>query len=142
MIRTPLASISGNRNRDPELTPFQKGIINRAYRSRATPTYIVYNENTPLFTVKWTISTTSQHPNGVSKTRSGRPSIITNRARRHIIRLARANLRITYKDLKEQCEVAYSTSTLYRELKIYGLTNWLIKKRPLLTEEVAAKRLA
>ena len=142
MIRTPLASISGNRNRGPELTPFQRGVINGAYRSGATPTYIAHNENTPLSTVKWTISTISQHPNGVSKTRSGRSSIVTNRARRHIIRLARANPRITYKDLKEQCGIAYSTSTLYRELKTYGLTNWLIKKRLLLTEEVAAKRLA
>ena len=141
MIRTPLASISGNRRRGPELTPYQRGIINGAYRSGATPTYIAHNENTPLSTIKWTISTASQHPNGVSKTRSGRPAVVTDRARRHIIRLARANPRITYKDLKEQCGVSYSTSTLYRELKAYGLTNWLAKKRPLLTEEVAAKRL-
>ena len=141
MIRAPLASISGNRRRGPELTPYQRGIINGAYRSGATPTYIAHNENTPLSTIKWTISTTSQHPNGVSKTRSGRPTVVTDRARRHIIRLARTNPRITYKDLRDQCGVSYSKSTLYRELKAYGLTNWLSKKRPLLTEEVAAKRL-
>ena len=34
-----------------------------------------------------------------------------------------------------------SRSTLYRTLKDYGLTNWLAKKRPLLTPEVAKKRL-
>ena len=118
-----MASISGNRKRGPELTPYQRGIINRAYRSGATPTYIAHNENTPLSIIKWTISTASQHPNGVSKTRSGRSTIITDRARRHIIRLAQANPRIIYKDLKEQCGVSYSTSTLYRELKDYGLTN-------------------
>ena len=38
--------------------------------------------------------------------------------------------------------VNFSKATVYRILKEYGLTNWLAKKRPLLQEEDAAKRLA
>jgi len=35
-----------------------------------------------------------------------------------------------------------SKSTVYRALKEYGLVNWLAQKRLLLSEAVAAKRLA
>jgi len=43
--------------------------------------------------------------------------------------------------LKVEAGVDVSKSTLYRMLKDEGITNWLARKRPLLTPEVAAKRL-
>jgi Transposase len=36
---------------------------------------------------------------------------------------------------------AVSKATLYHILKDEGITNWLAKERPLITEEVAAKHL-
>jgi len=81
-------------------------------------------------------------PEGEIPNRTGRPTIVTERAQRHIICTARLNPKITYEELKKATSLSYSRSTLYRILKEYGLTNWLAKKRPLLTPDVAAKRLA
>ena len=141
MPRTPLGPISSNRPRGPELTPYKRGIINRAVQYGATPKVIAEQERIPESTIRWIISRASQRHNGVSKPRSGYPTIVTDRARRHIIHIARMNPRITYEDLKKESGHSYSKATAYRILKEYGLTNWLAKKRPLLTEEVAAKRL-
>ena len=52
----------------------------------------------------------------------------------------RINPRLTYTQLGTEAGVLYGRSTLYRTLKNYGLTNWLAKKRPLLTPKVAKKR--
>ena len=102
MLRTPLGSISGNRPRGPDLTPYKRGIILGAHKNGCTPTYIARVENTPLTTVKKSIYQTSQRPNGISKPRTGRPPITTERSRRLIIRIARLNPRITYEDLKKE----------------------------------------
>ena len=141
MLRTPLGSISGNRPRGPELTPYKRGIITGAYKHSCTPKYIASAENTALTTVKKTIYTTSQPPNGITNPRRGRPPVTTIQDRRLIIRIARRNPRIIYKDLKQETSLTCSSSTFYRILKKYGLTNWLAKQRLLLTPKVAAKRL-
>ena len=82
---------------------------------------------------------TTRH-NGESKPRSGRPQLLTDRDRRYIIKHARLNPRLTYSQLKSEAGLTCSRTTVYRALKEYGLTNWLAKKRPLLTPEVAKKR--
>ena len=142
MLRTPLGPISSNRRRGPELTPYKRGIINGAHKNGCTPKYIAGAENTSLNTVKKTILHASQHPNGVSKPRSGRPPTTTVRDRRIVIRIAWVNPRITYQKLQEESQLDISRSTFYRILREYGLKNWLAKQRPLLTPEVAAIRLA
>ncbi len=40
-----------------------------------------------------------------------------------------------------EVRMIYSKGTIYRILKLYSLTNWLITKRPLITLEVAYKWL-
>ncbi|KAL2037000.1 hypothetical protein N7G274_010285 [Stereocaulon virgatum] len=142
MSRRPLGPISGNRPRGPELTPCKRGIVNGAVQFGATPKYIAEQERVPESTVKWTISRAPHRHNGISKPRSGRPTIVNDRARRHIIHITRLNPQITYEDLKKESKHHYSKATAYHILRDYGLTNWLAKKRPLLTKEVAAKRLA
>ena len=52
MLRTPLGSISGNRRRGPELTPYKRGLISGAYRYGVTPKYIAEQENVPESTVR------------------------------------------------------------------------------------------
>ena len=94
----------------------------------------------PKTTVEYTINQHFQRNNGVSKSRSGRPHKLSDRDRRYIIRLARHNPRFTYAQLIFEAEVTISRKTVYRILKEYGLTNWLAKKRPLLTPPVAKKR--
>jgi len=96
----------------------------------------------PESTIRSTISQAPHLNQGVSKPRSGRPKSCSVREQRHIIRTARAKPEITYQELLERTGVNCSKSTVYWILKKYGLTNWLAKKRPLLREEDAAKRLA
>ena len=105
------------------------------------PAEIAKTLNVPRTTVIYTLQKHPERNNEKSKSRSGRPGILSNRDRRRIIKLARINPRITYAQLRTEVEVQCSRSTLYRTLKDYGLTNWLAKKRPLLTPEVAKKRL-
>ena len=141
MPRTPLATISGNRPHGHELSPFQRGFLvgqaaqGRSYYGIAKATNLGKN------TVRQAILNTSLQHNGELRPRTGRPSIVTDRDRRHIIRIARINPRASYQELKEKIGHNFSQSTAYRILKDYGLTNWIIKQRPLLTPEVAAKRL-
>ena len=52
----------------------------------------------------------------------------------------RRDPKIIYKKLAEQAGVICSHDIIYRLLKEEGIINWLAKKRPLLTPEVAGKR--
>ena len=141
MLRASLTPISGNRPRNTELTSYQRGMIVGAQALGHTPTEIGKTLNFTKSTVQSTIQKHSIRNDGVSKSRSGRPEVLSERDRRYIIKHARINPRITYAQIKLEVGLGCSRTTIYRALKQYGLTNWVAKKRPLLTPEVAKKRL-
>lgn len=141
MQRAPLSTISGNRVRNTELNPCQRGMIMGARALGATEREIERVLNLSRTTIQYTIMKHSHRDNGKSNSRSGRPSKLSDRAKRYIINSARANPKITYEKLRSDAGVECSRTTIYRTLKVYGLTNWLAKKRPFLTEEVAKKGL-
>ena len=141
MLRAPLAKISGNRPRNHELSPWQRGLIEGATAVGASTTEVGKALNFTKATVQTTLRRAAERSNGVSKSRFGRPGVLSDRDKRYIIRYARLNPRWTYAKLKVEAGLDCSKATLYRTLKSYGLTNWLAKKRPLLTPEVAKKRL-
>ena len=137
MPRTPLASISGNKPRNIELNQCQRGMIIEAQALRHASAEIAKTLNVPRTTVIYTLQKDSERNNERFKSRSSRPGMFSDRDRRRIIKFARINSRIIYVEVGVQC----SRFTLYRTLKDYDLTNCLIKKRSLLTLEVAKKRL-
>ena len=92
-------------------------------------------------TVQITLRRAAERSNDVFKSRFGRSEILFDRDRRYLIRYARLNSRWIYVKLKVEAEIDCSKITLYRTLKSYHLTNWLTKKRSLLTSEIAKKRL-
>ena len=141
MLRASLTPISGKRPRKTELTPYQCGMIVGAQALVHTPTEIGKTLNYTKSTVQSTIQKHSIRNDGVSKSRSGRPEVLSERDRRYIIKHARINPRITYTQIKLEVGLGCSRTTIYRALKLYGLTNCVAKKRPLLTPEVAKKRL-
>ena len=141
MPRTPLGPISGNRRRGPDLSPFIRGGIIAAYRYSGGPTQITANKKLPINTVKKVLQNLNSTLTGVSKRRTGQPSIVDEHDKRYIIHTVRIQPHLTYKALKEATGHNFSKSTAYRILREYGLTNQLAKQRPLLTEEVAVKRL-
>lgn len=137
-----MAPISGNRRRRPELTLYKRGEIIGKYNTKVTRQNIAYILETPKSTIDYIINQASTRPNSEFKPRIGRPPKLSNRDKRHIIRVTRIDPRITYARLKLEFRLDCSTDTIYRVLKEYGLINWLAKKRPLLSPEVATKRLA
>ena len=141
MPHAPLTPISGNRPHKSELTPYERGMIVGAQALSHTSAEIGKALNFTKSTVQTTIQRQSGRNNGLSKSRSGRPKVLSDRDRRYIIRHARANPRLTYAQLQLEAVVTCSKDTIYRALRLYGLTNWLDKKRPLLTPEAAYKRL-
>ena len=141
MPLAPLTPISGNRPRKSELTPYERGMIVGAQALGHTPTEIRKALNFTKSTVQTTIQKQSERNNGVSKSQSGRPGVLSDHNRRYIIRHARANPRLTYTQLQLEAGVTCSKATIYRTLRLYGLTNWLTKKRPLLTPKAVYKQL-
>jgi transposase len=139
--RVPLAPIDSNRRLKQELTPWQRSEI-QTYRNIGLTNECISRLAfcTPS-TVATTLNLNTLRTDGKSRPRSGRPPALSRRDRRLILRIIRRNPKLTYATLKVEAGVDVSKSTLYRMLKDEGITNWLAKKRPLITPEVAAKRL-
>ena len=108
----------------------------------ATPTQIAADLKLTRSAVWYTISIDPLRNEGISQPRAARKKSYTNAEERLIIRHVRLNPKDTYKQVKEACQLSFSNSTIKRILKAHGIGNWRAKRRPLLTEEHAAKRLA
>ncbi len=121
--RTPLAPISNNRPKGRNLRPDERGFLLGLSTADITPSKIFHQYRVPESTTRSTITLTSQRDNQVTQPRSGRLTKLSIRDYRHLIRIARANPRIKYRDLLERSGLSYSKSTVYRALKAYGLTN-------------------
>ena len=141
MPRKPLSEISQNIRRGPELTPYKRGLIIGASDFGGTLLEISLKYTIPQTTIRNTINQAPNHLQGVSKPRSGRPRKLTSRDEYRIVWHARRRPRITYHELQFETGLSISHSLFYRVLKKYHITNWLTKKRPLLTEAVARERL-
>ena len=88
MLRTPLATISGNRPRNKELSPFQRGfLVGQATQGRSYGG-IAKAAKLPKSTVQTAVSNASLQQNGESRPRSGRPRATTPADQRLIIRTA------------------------------------------------------
>ena len=96
MPLAPLTPISGNRPRKSELTPYERGMIVGAQALGHTPTEIGKVLNFTKSTSQTTNHKQSERNNGVSKSRSGWPGMLSDRDRRYIIRHTRANPLLTY----------------------------------------------
>ncbi len=123
MLRTSLAQISGNHVRRTELTPYQRGVIIGAHSADASPGRISKLTNLPDFIVRITLKKAAEREDDQSRSRSDRPTMLFARDTRHLIRIARVNSRISYKELKIQAELACSRIIIYRALKSYELIN-------------------
>lgn len=139
--RRPLEPIDANSRVKKELTPTQRARIS-AYRDVGLTHQQI---GAKIFRAPTTIaSTLRQNPQRIdfqSLERSGRPPALTRHQKRLILRIIRKNPTITYAALKLEADVTVHRNTLYHLFKEEGITNWLAKKRPLLTPEVVVKRL-
>lgn len=141
MQRTPLGLISANHTPNRQYNPSQRALLIGALSVGATPYRIQKQYRVPESSVRYINSRFILHPNGAAP-RTGRPPKLSERDRRKVVRIARRNPTITYRQLAKDAGVSLSHDTLYRLLKEEGITNWVCKRRPLLTPEVAGKRYA
>lgn len=142
MQRIPLGTRSVNIRRGPELSPNTRGKIIGAKDFGGTATQIGKRYNYPESTIRSTLKLEPERDRNVSQPRSGRPKTYSDRDERHILRQVRLHPKCTYADVRRACLVKLCDSTLSSILKKHGITNWRAKKRPHLTEEHAAIRLA
>lgn len=94
----------------------------------------------PISTIKSTVKMASKRDNGKSLTRSGRPTKVSLRLERHIVRIINDTLKIPYRTLLRQNRLSISRTTIYRILKKHNVIKWRCKKRPFLTRKTAAIR--
>ena len=106
MPLAPLTPVSGNRPRKSELTPYERGIIVGAQALGHTPTEIGKALNFTKLTFQTTIQKQLERNNGISKSRSGRPGVLSDHDRRYIIRHARANPGLTYIQLQLEAGIS------------------------------------
>jgi transposase len=123
MQRVPLGPRSGNIRRGPELNPFTRAKIIGAHDFGATPTQIGKRYKLAESTIRSTIELNPERSNGVSKPRSGRPKLYTEREERCILQQVRLYPKCTYADVRRACLVTLCDSTLRRILKKHGITN-------------------
>ena len=142
MPRTPLSFISSNIIHKKELTSYTRGIIVERAQEGVTPTQIKTSLDVPQQTIVDTINNHDQWSEGASAPRSERPKLYTERQQWAVLRHARLDPKLTYKQLKRVSEVTVSHKTIYQILQDAGITNWLAKKRSKLWPVDVVMRLA
>jgi len=140
-MRTPLASISGNRRRHGELSPYERGFIAGQVAAGASKTSIASSLSCHRNTIDYTLQKSTSRENGESLPRSGQPKSYTERDERSILRIIRTNPKITLKKLKEEVEGDFSRWTLARIFDKYNIKKWMAAKRLMLKKEHAKLRL-
>lgn len=140
--RTPLAPLDINRSFRKEFTPFQRGQISAFKASGRTITEIAQCMSCAPAVIHYNLAKEPQRDQGKDLPRSGRPQALNRTQKRNILRVIRTNPKITYRALAAEVGVECHRKTLYRFLTNYGFMNWRAAKRPYLTAEHAALRLA
>jgi transposase len=141
--RRPLGLISENiRRPGTELPPATRGKILGRRDAGQSLSQIAVAEDLPKSTIRYTISNRNDRDEQQSKPRSGRPTIIDLRAERRILRLIKNSPFIEWKALLTELGTLYSKNTIKRVLHRHHISNWIAKKRPLLSIEIARKRLS
>jgi len=123
MIRISLSSISGNHRRHSEYTPYQRGLVARAITYEARPCQLQKSFGVSRHITRTIVENVLVRHNDESKLRSRRPKKLSIRDERHILRIVRRDLKITYKNLAKKTNVSVSHDTLYRLLKEEGIIN-------------------
>ena len=140
MPRTPLSSISSNRVRNTQYTPYQKKLIIKAVAAGYSPSRIRNECEVPKNSTRYILLISFSHNHNTSTKHTNRPKSLSIRNKRHILRIVRRTPKITYKNFIEKAKLNCSHNTIYRLLKKKNITNWLTKKRSLLTSKHTALR--
>ena len=140
--RTPLGLVSGNRQFNHELTPYQRGVAIDMTFKGAKSSEIEVALNCSRGALRSTLQSAQLRNEGRSQARIGAPKSYTDADERNLLRHIRKNPKDSYAKVKKACGMSCSKSTIKKILVEYGIHNWRARRRPILTEENVAIRLA
>ena len=139
--RAPLSAIDGNRQKRKDLTPYLRGQIIAKSQAGASQREISKELGLPRTTVQSTLRLQNERTDGQSKPRSGRPAYSTERLLRRIVRFVNANPKKTYAQVLSELNLSFCRATLHNILAPAAIRKWRCAQRPVLTPEIANKRL-
>jgi hypothetical protein len=140
--RSVLGTISGNRAFNHQLSPYQRGRIvgltAKGEKSRAIEDLLDVSRGA----VRSTLDFDHVPHEDNSQVRSSQPKEYLEATVRRIIRHVRLYPKDLYTELITACNLSIKRTTIKTILSQHGIINWRARRRPLLTEANAAKRLA
>ncbi|EKG08955.1 Transposase Tc1-like protein [Macrophomina phaseolina MS6] len=140
--RTPLKELFGPHAPNQPYSPHQRGILLACAALGQKPAWFRKELGVPKSSLQSTQQLALLRNDSRSQLRSGRPKLLSDGDKRHILRIVRKEPKITYKEVREQTGVVCHDRTITRLLDTYNIRKWRAAGRPELTEEHAAIRLA
>src|SRR6266536_3650005 len=137
MPRSILDQLSPNHVRNHEYSPYTRAVIFGMYRANTPPASIANDENIPYSTVRSIIKNTTINHATTSAYRPEPPMKLNDYHLRRLIRYVRQSPKAMYTNILRDLDLPRGQKTAYRTLKDYDITNWLAKKRSLLTDQHA-----
>ena len=125
-----------------EMTDVEKGMIIAFFACLQCIATVAHIVGRPWLTVRNFLARATDRQSLANLPRSGRPEILTKLQKRAILRAVRKDRRLTHEEVRRQHASNVSLITIWRLLREHNFRKWLAEKRPKLTEQHAAKRLA
>ena len=123
-----------------ELSPVEKGMIIVFFWFFRKISIVSLITGRPWSTIKSFLQRATEHGHIENLPRSGRPEKLTKREQRHIRRTIKRNQKLAREQLRDECAPYVSLATIDQYLRKNGM-KWLVRRRPKLTPERAAKCL-
>jgi hypothetical protein len=123
MIRNSLGPISSNRVHKQEYISYQKELIHGTISGDLTPSKVQRLHKILESFVRGICNVVVWQHHDQSKPRLERFKKLSLRDERHVIRIVRLDLKITYKNLLTKTRVNVSTKIIYRILKEKNIIN-------------------
>jgi len=140
--RRPLGSISGNRPKGSNISPYMRGRVKGQADRGASQAQIAKKLKLHKSTVGYTLKQDELRNEGQSLPQKPRGKSYTDAEERLLLRHVRLNPKDTYQQVIDVCGLSCKKTTVKKILKKHGITNWRAKKRPELIEAHAMARLA
>lgn len=133
--------ISANRRPEQELSNETRSAIVASVEAGMSKVQVALKYNVNRSTVYDAINRFHGQHNHDSRPRAGRPTVLTARAERSLLRSVHKEPKMPFKRLIQENQLGVSRSTVQRTLRAYGLRKWLSKKKPFISKAAAEKRL-
>jgi hypothetical protein len=138
--RRPLGELSINITLFKDLSLNIRGKIIKKAKEGKKPAQIAKELKVPDQAVRDAFKLDLLRNEGALRARPSRPDKYSHRFKRNLILFVRKNPKASHAKIRKHFTSKISNKTINRILDIIRIYHWRCKKRPFLTEEVAAKK--